>query len=397
MNRFPNKLIYALLAAASASLILVAIFPAQAKTTSPAPDEPLARAPASLSASALLTGTQPSPRYGHTLTRVGDAIYLFGGVDAVEQGAAEVMPMADVLNELWVFSSTTKLWTEVQPQGDAPAPRFGHAATSVDEATSLGKLFFFSGILNGGYEVRDQWLYDPVDNGWQQIIPENEGPNGLAGHSAVTEASGKPVIFGGASGSYMDTRVWRYNVDTNRWLKISEAYNNKLPRKWHFAATIRKAGQQYMVVVSGTDPNAQMLEDVWLFDFQTLQWTQILPLPSTSSSDARVSEPGPTGRAQMAGVAYGSRVLIMGGVDESGTELDEVWEFDVTLTHWRALPPLPAPRRLAAAAILEEREDQVDVLLFGGISNGQVISDTLVYTVDVPPTYTVYEPLVMRQ
>lgn len=58
---------------------------------------------------------------------------------------------------------------------------------------------------------------------------------------------------------------------------------------------------------------------------------------------------------------------------------------------------LPAPCRLAAAAILAERADQVDVLLFGGISRGEVISDTLVYTVDVPPTYTVYLPLVVRQ
>jgi hypothetical protein len=355
--------------------------------------------PAFLTASTPLTETQPGPRYGHTLTQVGDAIYLFGGVDAIEQGVAEGMPMANVLNELWEFSLENHDWKEVQPQGDAPAPRFGHAATSVGEATSLGKLFFFSGILNGGYEIRDQWLYDPVSNSWQQIVPENEGPSGLAlaGHSAVTEASSKPIIFGGASGSYMDTRVWRYNVDTNRWLKISEAYNNKLPRKWHFATTIRKAGQQYMVVVSGTDPAGQMLEDVLLFDFKTLQWIQILPLPSAFSSAAWVSESGPTGRAQMAGVAYGSRVLIMGGMDASGDELDEVWELDVATTSWRALPPLPAPRRMAAAAILEERDGQVDVLLFGGISEGEVISDTLVYTVDVPPTYTIYLPLVMRQ
>jgi hypothetical protein len=60
--------------------------------------------PAFLTASTPLTETQPGPRYGHTLTQVGDAIYLFGGVDAIEQGVAEGMPMANVLNELWEFS-----------------------------------------------------------------------------------------------------------------------------------------------------------------------------------------------------------------------------------------------------------------------------------------------------
>lgn len=396
MNHHFSKRMVPLLAAAGLLLTLAAILPAQAEIASSALDESLESPPAFLTASTPLTGTQPSPRYGHTLTQVGDAIYLFGGMGSVDQHTVGEIGDLTVLNDLWEFDRGSNEWKRLLPQGDAPTPRFDHAATTVRGATTIAKLFLFSGILNGGFEVRDQWLYDPVGSSWHQIIPENEGPNGLAGHSAVTEASGKPVIFGGGSGSYMDTRVWRYNVDTNRWLKISEAYNNKLPRKWHFAATIGKANQKYMVVISGTDPTGQMLEDVWLFDFQSLQWIQILPLPSTFSSAARVSEPGPTGRAQMAGVAYGSRVLIMGGMDASGDELDEVWEFNMATTSWRALPPLPAPRRMAAAAILEEREGQVDVLLFGGISEGEVISDTLVYTVDVPLTYMIYLPAIRQ-
>lgn len=104
----------------------------------------------------------------------------------------------------------------------------------------------------------------------------------------------------------------------------------------------------------------------------------------------------PTARAEMAGVTYGNHFLVLGGANENGAELDEVWDYNLILHRWRALPSLPAPRRMAAAVILEEREAQVDVLVFGGISEGEVISNSLVYTVDILPTYTAYLPLAVR-
>jgi hypothetical protein len=397
VNQPLYRLLYPLLAAVGLLALLAAILPAQAQTTPMDFDETSAYAPASLTANAPLTQTQPGPRYGHTLTRVGDAIYLFGGMDAAEQGAVGRMPMADVLHDLWAFDLGNNHWRELTPQGDAPAPRFGHAACASNDK------LFVQGGLGALAEFGDQWYYDPVSNTWQIIVPDNQGPNPLVGHAAIPDAGGAPVLFGGASlgGTYMDTRVWRYNPVSNRYSMLKEEYNDALKRRWHYMGSV--PGSRRFLIFAGIGADGEPLADMWLFDLETRTWTQEWPrlglfvLSADGMSIRETAVVSPTARAEVAGVIYGNRFLVLGGVDESGAELDEVWEYDLATHSWRALLPLPAPRRQAAAAILEEREDQVDVLVFGGISGGEVISDTLVYTVDIPPTYTVYLPLAMRQ
>lgn len=397
MNPSRSALVCALLVLVGTLAILATVHPAQARTASPAPVEPLTRVPAPRDAATTLTQTQPGPRFGHTLTRVGDAIYLFGGATTLEPDETGRMPLGEVLNDLWEYNLSNNVWREIEPQGERPEARYSHAATTAVGEEAVTKFFLLSGLLSGDYEVRDQWFYTPIVNAWQRVIPENEAPNAMAGHSAVTRDDGAPIIFGGASlgGTYFETRMWTYYPDINRYWS-TELYNSKLPRKWHSAMTIGKLGHQFMIVISGADPTGKLLDDVWLYDFQSRIWIPVWPPTLATASDGRESFAGPTGRAQMAGVAYGSRALILGGMDESGAGLDEVWEFDAATSSWRALPPLPAPRRMAAAAVLEERADQVDVLIFGGISGGEVISETLVYTVDVPQAHKIFLPLVVR-
>ncbi|MBN2393679.1 MAG: hypothetical protein JXR84_23300 [Anaerolineae bacterium] len=77
-------------------ILVVALLPTRAETSALSPESPQARTPALFAASTPFTGTQPSPRYGHTLTQIGDLIYLFDGINAVEQGAAKLGPTGEV-------------------------------------------------------------------------------------------------------------------------------------------------------------------------------------------------------------------------------------------------------------------------------------------------------------
>ena len=395
MNRFFFKLGQILLAGSGLLVLWIVIVPVECATVNLAAQT--TGAPTSLTASTLLTGTQPSPRFGHTLTRLGDSLYLFGGMDAVEQGAVTVGPMGEVLDEMWAFDLENAEWQQLTPAGDAPEPRWGHAASA-----SNNKLFVQGG-MTAFSEISDQWSYNPVTNTWQSIVPYNQGPNALVGHAAISDADSAPVLFGGASlgGTYMDTRVWRYNPDTNKYWVLKEEYNDTLKRRWHYMGSYMGGGR--FLIFGGIGADGKPLNDIWIFDLETRTWMQELPrlgpfsFATEGGSIQQTAVVSPTARAEMAGVTYGRRFLVLGGVDENGTELDEVWEYDLATHSWRALPSLPAPRRMAAAAILEEREAQIDVLVFGGISGGEVISDTLIYTVDVPPTYAVYLPLVIRQ
>ncbi|KAJ1563957.1 hypothetical protein HK405_000169 [Cladochytrium tenue] len=95
----------------------------------PSPVSPPRRPPALPSTTAL-----PSPYLtGHTLTAIGERLYLFGGAHAAGAGACT--------NDLWVFDTDTSTWSRPVARGGAPSPRRGHSAASWGR-----RLFVFGGM-----------------------------------------------------------------------------------------------------------------------------------------------------------------------------------------------------------------------------------------------------------
>lgn len=66
----------------------------------------------------------------HSVTAVGDKLYLFGG--APQKGG--------MLNDLWVLDVASMQWTELHPEGELPHKRCSH--TAVVMGTSI---FIFGG------------------------------------------------------------------------------------------------------------------------------------------------------------------------------------------------------------------------------------------------------------
>lgn len=91
----------------------------------------------------------------HTMTAIGNHLYVFGGDDA--NGYS---------NALWRFDITTDAWEHVTPV-NLPPTKNRHAA-----GTYNGRLYIFGG--NGGaYEedrYNDLWEYNPEDNRWRQLF-----------------------------------------------------------------------------------------------------------------------------------------------------------------------------------------------------------------------------------
>lgn len=90
------------------------------------------------------TGPGPAPcgRFGHSSSRIGDRMLVFGGHG--ESG---------VLGDLWELDLKRFLWTELTPAGKAfPSPRSQHVAGVLG-----GSLIVFGGE-GGGHEL---WRYDP--------------------------------------------------------------------------------------------------------------------------------------------------------------------------------------------------------------------------------------------
>ena len=83
----------------------------------------------------LISSTWPSRRYQHTMTTVGNKVFLFGG-----RGSSKIS------NELWEFTVDTGLWRLLDASagvsGPSPSPRYSHAMSSVDK----DKFMIFGGM-----------------------------------------------------------------------------------------------------------------------------------------------------------------------------------------------------------------------------------------------------------
>lgn len=85
----------------------------------------------------------PSPRnfYALAYDDEGGRAILFGG--NTEEGPA---------NDLWFFDSASESWSQQQPEGEGPSPRFGHDAVWLPASRSL---LVFGG--NDGQDLNDLW------------------------------------------------------------------------------------------------------------------------------------------------------------------------------------------------------------------------------------------------
>eukprot|EP00667_Euglena_gracilis_P032884 EG_transcript_51856 len=63
----------------------------------------------------------PPARYHHTAVLHGEELWVFGGTTSMKE--------MRLLNDLWVFSLSTRQWRPVQVAAPIlPSPRFGHTA-----------------------------------------------------------------------------------------------------------------------------------------------------------------------------------------------------------------------------------------------------------------------------
>ena len=91
--------------------------------------------------------TGPSARLGHAMATADQAVLLFGGLTAPNDGGAGSTP----LNDTWAWQDG--VWRQIQDMG--PAPRSGHAMACVTDAAG-DHVTLFGG--EGAAALGDTWL-----------------------------------------------------------------------------------------------------------------------------------------------------------------------------------------------------------------------------------------------
>lgn len=211
-------------------------------------------------------GDVPSPRSGHSLTVLGGAAYLFGGLG--EGGSsvdADGLEVFGPTNEVFYCrleaagSRSAMRWERCSCGGEAPLPRWGHTATVI----SKKEFVVIGGFHSDTNRFNDVHIFDTQKNMWIQpletitdftprgnhISRKTGGGGGSAspaprGGHTTTLVGTSLVVFGGYGGmgyarrDFNDVAV--FDVEAQDWVKMANIQGKPPEARSGHSASVHK-------------------------------------------------------------------------------------------------------------------------------------------------------------
>lgn len=280
-------------------------------------------------------GTGPAAREDHTwvVDDEGRFAYLFGGRDGGKS-----------YDDLWRYALETDTWARLKPPGQAPSARFGHSAVWVD---GLGMVVFAG--QRGTDFFGDLWVYDPVDDRWNELPASGDVPKPRYGSCMIVGPDGRIWISHGFTftGRFDDTRA--YNLKAERWAAITPPGRKPGERCLHDCFT---ASNGEMVLYGGQDNSVGALGDLWL--------------TTASGSWKQEADPKAKPRRLYAVTEAGGDAYIFGGAGKDDQTFDDLWRVDrETLAFEPVKVAGPGPSGRSAGTLITDVV-RGRLLLFGG-------------------------------
>jgi hypothetical protein len=293
-------------------------------------------------------GAKPPARHDHSLTAdaTGQNAYVFGG----RSGSVG-------LNDLWTYDAGSNAWRQLQPEGAAPAARWGHNAAFDAPRKAL---IVFGGQRPGGF-FSDVWAYGVDANRWERLAADNAGPSRRYGAGGAYEAGARTITVTHGftdTGRFDDT--WSFALGDVRWSELSPRSGERPLRRCLLRTVDDSEGGRF-VLFGGQSNAAPFMNDLWAFDVSARSWQQLAPAG------------GPSPRNLYAAARRGDRreALVHGGNTLDGNS-GELWLLDLARDSWALVTPegeVPAPRRGHDLTWLPGKDA---ALLFGGLAQAEV-------------------------
>jgi len=202
-----------------------------------------------------VAGTVPSPRAGHSATRIRGKMYVFGGLGDT-----------GLDSHMYTLTLTTYKWARVTTSGYAPSGLFGHSAARYVDAAGQDNIVYFGGKLqvhrsdNRGQLTERNGIVS-IFNVQQRVWTSYEDPacaqsgtacRSRALHSGVVHGN-YLYIFGGSPFEHQMTsfchsaELLLFDLECRQWLPSLPASNRiPLARTAH-TATLTDDGRMYVL------------------------------------------------------------------------------------------------------------------------------------------------------
>lgn len=246
-----------------------------------------------------LTPTSYYLRYGFSLTRVLDLLYLFGGYYVKVHNDFMVL---DVNQPTPVLSTYFANYTY-------PEVRSNHALRGINSY-----FYLFGGLGVSGY-LGDLWQYDLDTELWLKMSPS--GPQPSARHLFASDSFGDALlVWGGEGKKGLLSDIHIFNSRNNQWNTIvSQSSTTPSARKGACAVF-----QMPYLYIYGGETQSGYSNELWVFDLQTYEYTLI----SNSALE----------------IAYANCQLVKGnffvlfGLNSNGKNLFEINVYNLTSNKW---------------------------------------------------------------
>ncbi|XP_052176236.1 tip elongation aberrant protein 1-like isoform X3 [Diospyros lotus] len=295
----------------------------------------------------------PGKRWGHSCNAIrgGSLLYVFGGHTNDSSQT----------NQLHIFHTATRTWSEPVVKGTPPAPRDSHSCTAVGD-----NLFVFGGT-DGTNPLNDLQILDTSTNTWSSPIVRGEMPEARESHSAAL--IGKWVFIFGGSGKSSNTSdeefygdVYILDTETYAWIKPVTLGTPPAKRSSHTCSSWKNQ----IIVIGGEDSYGHYFSDVHILDADTLGWRKL-----NTSGEILPPQAGHTT------VSLGTKLFVFGGFSDS-TLQNDIYMLDVDTGVWTKVMTVgerPSPRFSVAGDSLDPEKSDALVFLGGCNKNLDALDD----------------------
>ena len=281
--------------------------------------------------------TNPGDREHHTMTSIygTDKVLFFGG----HYGTYK--------NETWVFDLSENNWINMDPPGNKPTGRAGHAMASI---SGDDKVVLFGGY-DGGTSYDDKtWVYDLSENAWTLKTPKNS-PSSRTNHAmASIYGTDKVLLFAGYSdlGTHDDT--WVYDLSEDDWSEKKSLIIKPNGREAHPLTSIY--GTDKVLLFGGYTNGIGDLNDTWIYDLSDNTWVKKTP----------PNNPSARSEHEITSICGTDKVILFGGTKGG----NETWIYDLSEADWQLKTPKDGPSSRYFHAVAPVYSTGV-VVLFGGV------------------------------
>ncbi|MCJ1296791.1 hypothetical protein MMC34_008358, partial [Xylographa carneopallida] len=280
---------------------------------------------------AAVAGPVPCERYSHTMSAVGGALVLFGGLSA--NGSSSW------LNDLHTLDTATPLPSSTQhdvmswcqpacPQqlGHIPSPRAGH---TMNVLPGERLVVFGGGNANG--PTNDLHILDTQAMVWSRPDVYGTPPSPRAGHTACTVFGAELLVFGGGYLNKVFNDLHLFNSHTGVWSRPSDTGTVPIPRAGHTSTVI---GSRIYTFAGGDAED--VFNDLHLLDTSFFRMTQLDTHTANAHSSTHSSVPPDEQR--------------------SDARHADTQRATALLSHSASAPTSPQPRTRRGSEALDARE-----------------------------------------